>query len=145
MLTNVAAERQKKTRSDRLARVKDLLLTGASNAVISEELHATERTVKAYMHSLFTIYNITGKCKRVKLAVRLIDDVEKEQTNLNMTKLEKLIINLVVEGKINRQISEELHLSENMVKNYLRTIYDKTGMGCRTELALWAKSKSFVA
>ena len=47
------------------------------------------------------------------------------------------IIGLVVQGCKNRKIAEEIGTSEQVVKNYLRSIYDKTGLSDRLELALF--------
>ena len=47
------------------------------------------------------------------------------------------IVGLVVQGLKNRRIAEEIGTSEQVVKNYLRTIYDKTGSSDRLELALF--------
>ena len=47
------------------------------------------------------------------------------------------IIGLVVQGLKNRRIAEEIGTSEQVVKNYLRAIYDKTGSSDRLELALF--------
>jgi len=37
----------------------------------------------------------------------------------------------------NKEIAKDAGTTENMVKNYLRVIFDKTGMFSRLELALW--------
>lgn len=50
---------------------------------------------------------------------------------------EHLIARLVVEGLSNKEIGRALNKSEGMVKNFLRPMYDKSGMGSRLELALW--------
>jgi DNA-binding NarL/FixJ family response regulator len=47
------------------------------------------------------------------------------------------IVGLVVQGLKNRKIAEDIGTSEQVVKNYLRTIYDKTGSSDRLELALF--------
>ena len=47
------------------------------------------------------------------------------------------IVGLVVQGCKNRKIAEEIGTSEQVVKNYLRTVYDKTGASDRLELALF--------
>ena len=47
------------------------------------------------------------------------------------------IIGMVVQGFKNRKIADEIGTSEQVVKNYLRTIYDKTGSSDRLELALF--------
>jgi DNA-binding NarL/FixJ family response regulator len=40
----------------------------------------------------------------------------------------------------NKEIAEVIGTTENVVKNYLRVIYDETGMNTRLELALWYES-----
>ena len=47
------------------------------------------------------------------------------------------IIGFVVQGFKNRQIAGEIGTTEQVVKNYLRSIYDKTGSSDRLELALF--------
>jgi DNA-binding NarL/FixJ family response regulator len=47
------------------------------------------------------------------------------------------IIRLVASGLNNRSVATELGTTEYVIKNYLRTIYDKLGVWNRTELALW--------
>ena len=47
------------------------------------------------------------------------------------------IVGLIVHGCKNRQIAEEIGTSEQVIKNHLRTIYDKTGSSDRLELALF--------
>jgi DNA-binding NarL/FixJ family response regulator len=47
------------------------------------------------------------------------------------------IVHLVAEGKTNSDIAEVIGTSEPVMKNYLRDIYDRTGMCNRVELALW--------
>jgi len=52
-----------------------------------------------------------------------------------MSRLEREIMRLVVEGKTNREIAAEVHLSQNTVKFHMRQILQKTGTSNRTELA----------
>lgn len=47
------------------------------------------------------------------------------------------IIGFVVRGFKNRQIADEIGTTEQVIKNYLRAIYDKTGSSDRLELALF--------
>ncbi len=47
------------------------------------------------------------------------------------------IVGHIVRGCKNREIAEEIGTKEQVVKNYLRTIYDKTGVSDRLELALF--------
>lgn len=51
-----------------------------------------------------------------------------------MTAREKEIATLLARGLSNRQISQELYISEGTVKNYISVIYDKTGIHDRAKL-----------
>ena len=54
---------------------------------------------------------------------------------------EHRIIELVAEGLKNRDVAEAIGMTELVVKNYLRVIYDKLGLWNRLELALWYESR----
>lgn len=54
-----------------------------------------------------------------------------------LTMRELQIVGLVVQGCKNRQIADEIGTTEQVIKNYLRAIYDKTGASDRLELALF--------
>ncbi|MCM1084635.1 MAG: response regulator transcription factor [Clostridium sp.] len=56
-----------------------------------------------------------------------------------MTEREKEICFLMTEGLTNRQIAERLYISEGTVKNYISTIYDKTGIHDRVKLIVELK------
>ena len=54
-----------------------------------------------------------------------------------LTPKEIQIIALILQGCKNRQIAVQLNTKEQVIKNYLRSIYDKTGVSDRLELALF--------
>ena len=54
-----------------------------------------------------------------------------------LTPKETEIVKLLATGLNNAEIAVKVGTTEHVVKNYLRTIYDKTGMFNRLELALW--------
>jgi len=54
---------------------------------------------------------------------------------------EQIIIQRVAEGCMNREIADSIGTTEHVVKNYLRTIYDKLGLWNRVELALWYEAR----
>ncbi len=58
-----------------------------------------------------------------------------------LTPREESVVRLVVQGMVNREIAEELHLSEHTIKNYLFKVFDKLGVSNRVELALHAVAK----
>ena len=49
------------------------------------------------------------------------------------------VLRLISQGKNNREISSNLHLSVGTVKNYITQILSKLGMRDRIAVALWAK------
>ena len=55
-----------------------------------------------------------------------------------LTRREKTVISYLMQGWRNREISNQLEISEQTVKNHLRTIYDKVGVSDRLELVLYA-------
>jgi len=55
-----------------------------------------------------------------------------------LTKREEGVVHLVAEGLTNRDISHQLSLSENTIRNYLFRIFNKVGTSTRLELALYA-------
>jgi DNA-binding NarL/FixJ family response regulator len=58
--------------------------------------------------------------------------------NSLLTPREEQVVALVAEGLSNREIAQELALSEHTVKKYLFRIFDKLGISTRVELVLYA-------
>jgi DNA-binding NarL/FixJ family response regulator len=54
-----------------------------------------------------------------------------------LTPKEMQIVALIVQGCKNKEIAIQLGTKEQVIKNYLRAIYDKTGVSDRLELALF--------
>ena len=54
-----------------------------------------------------------------------------------LTPKEMQIVALIVQGCKNKEIAVQLGTKEQVIKNYLRSIYDKTGVSDRLELALF--------
>ena len=54
-----------------------------------------------------------------------------------LTPKEMQIVALIVQGCKNKDIANQLGTKEQVIKNYLRSIYDKTGVSDRLELALF--------
>ncbi len=55
-----------------------------------------------------------------------------------LTHREKTVISYLLQGWRNREIARHLSITEQTVKNHLRTIYDKVGVSDRLELVLYA-------
>jgi DNA-binding NarL/FixJ family response regulator len=60
------------------------------------------------------------------------------QGTVLLTRREQSLVDLVAQGRTNRDISRELNLSEHTVRNYLFRIFNKLGTSNRLELALYA-------
>jgi DNA-binding NarL/FixJ family response regulator len=58
--------------------------------------------------------------------------------NTLITPREEQVVALVAEGLSNREIAQELRLSEHTVKKYLFRIFNKLGISTRVELVLYA-------
>ena len=56
---------------------------------------------------------------------------------------EQRVIELVARGLKNKEVADEIGTTEHVIKNYLRTIYDKLGLWNRVELALWYEARRF--
>lgn len=56
-----------------------------------------------------------------------------------LTDREKEICTMLAEGLTNKQIAEALYISEGTVKNYISSIYDKTGIHDRAKLIVAMK------
>jgi DNA-binding NarL/FixJ family response regulator len=54
---------------------------------------------------------------------------------------EQRVIELVAQGLKNKEVACEIGTTEHVIKNYLRTIYDKLGLWNRVELALWYEAR----
>lgn len=66
-------------------------------------------------------------------------EAQAEELAPDMTEREKEICTLLAEGLTNRQIAEKLYISEGTVKNYISSIYDKTGIHDRAKLIVAMK------
>jgi DNA-binding NarL/FixJ family response regulator len=54
-----------------------------------------------------------------------------------LTPQERRILDLITEGKTNRQIGEAMYLAEKTVKNYVSNLLTKLGMARRSEVAAY--------
>lgn len=76
-----------------------------------------------------------------RLTARILDRVLAPPTDSpsdGLTAQERRILELIAEGRTNRQIAEAMYLSEKTVKNYVSSLLAKLGMSRRTEAAVYA-------
>ncbi|HTV10319.1 MAG TPA: response regulator transcription factor [Acidimicrobiales bacterium] len=75
------------------------------------------------------------------LTAGVMDRLRGKQEDERIAKLspqERRILDLIAEGKTNRQIGAEMYLAEKTVKNYVSNLLSKMGFSRRTEAAVYA-------
>ncbi|HEY2858892.1 MAG TPA: response regulator transcription factor [Terracidiphilus sp.] len=128
------------------------------DAAVSKGIVIAENseTAQAYLHQGFrgvVFRNVTGsalvECVRrvsngdtwippqLVVAEQVDDDIVGKRVRDRLTPKEMRIVALIVQGCKNREIALRLRTTEQVIKNYLRSIYDKTGVSDRLELALF--------
>ncbi|MDY7044790.1 response regulator transcription factor [Virgibacillus sp. M23] len=93
-------------------------------------------SVYSCMHGGMTLHDEVA----AKVVPQLLQRSREEQASLDvsLTERELCITRLIGEGKTNKEIALELHLSIGTIKNYLTQILQKTGLRDRTQLAIFA-------
>ena len=86
---------------------------------------------------------IWATSQQIEFLVELVSQVPSLRVvnakgNILVTPREEQVVALVAEGLSNREIAQELGLSEHTVKKYLFRIFDKLGISTRVELVLYA-------
>lgn len=79
------------------------------------------------MQRLAQLMSGAAKQKQLEDNAKLFED---------MTDREKEVCTFLARGFTNKQIAEELYISEGTVKNYMSSIYDKTGIHDRAKLII---------
>lgn len=59
------------------------------------------------------------------------------QAEIGLTTKEQRLVQLVADGMTNTEIAKATQTTENVVKNYIRAVFNKVGCNNRVELALW--------
>lgn len=67
-----------------------------------------------------------------------------EQSSEHLSERETDIIKLAARGMTNKDIADKLHLSNRTVEGHLRTIFNKLGVGSRTEAVLYGLRKGWL-
>jgi DNA-binding NarL/FixJ family response regulator len=136
-----------------MTRLRTLLETTSSRGIVIAE---NNETAASYMQQGLRgviFRNVTGpalaECVRTVAAggtwvppqVMVADSPEEDMVGTRvrdrLTPKEMRIVALIVQGCKNREIATRLKTTEQVIKNYLRSIYDKTGVSDRLELALF--------
>jgi DNA-binding NarL/FixJ family response regulator len=118
--------------------VLNLLVQGCSNKEIGNQLKMSATTVKHHLRILFMRAGILDGRKRVKLARYVHEGGSTVITSCGgLNSKESQISILVCEGLTNREIGKIVGASEQVIKNHLRSAFDKLGVWSRLELAMY--------
>ncbi|MDJ0732322.1 MAG: response regulator transcription factor [Crocosphaera sp.] len=63
-------------------------------------------------------------------------------SNVELTPTEKKVVQLVARGLSNREVAEELSVSQRTIESHVSNMLNKTSLKNRTELARWAMENS---
>lgn len=134
-------------------RVKNLLDSTNSQGIIIAESDESANTFLQLGYRGVVYRSVSGpalvECVRrvaageVWLPPQLVQTPAVEEDRVGQRVRERLtpkemkIVALIVQGCKNREIANRLKTTEQVIKNYLRSIYDKTGVSDRLELALF--------
>jgi DNA-binding NarL/FixJ family response regulator len=97
--------------------------------------------IAAAIRSLHAGHSQLGSTIAPKVFARLNPSPSaKMLQNYNFSARELEILKLIGTGKRNREIAQDLHLTEGTVRNYVSQILSRLELRDRTQVALWAKN-----
>jgi DNA-binding NarL/FixJ family response regulator len=118
--------------SDKPEQVSDLIRAGAAGIVYRSVTGATLIECIRKVAKGENFVQDTAVAKEVEES-----DQVGARVRDRLTPKELKIVSLVVQGYKNKEIATRLGTTEQVIKNYLRNVYDKIGVGDRLELALF--------
>jgi DNA-binding NarL/FixJ family response regulator len=116
-------ENNEQISEDLIAQLDGLLRRNVSGTVLVDCVRRVARGERFVQRS-----NVTTMQSADTVGARVRD---------RLTPKEMQIVALIVQGCKNKDIAMQLGTKEQVIKNYLRSIYDKTGVSDRLELALF--------
>ena len=136
-----------------MARMRVLIEAAGSRGIVIAENHENPSTYVQMGFRGVVFRNVTGQAmvecihriaagetsvpSQLQVADSPEEDVVGTRVRDRLTPKEMRIVALIVQGCKNREIAQRLKTTEQVIKNYLRSIYDKTGVSDRLELALF--------
>jgi DNA-binding NarL/FixJ family response regulator len=106
---------------------------GAKGYLLKQDFESILPALKA----VFSGQNVFGNEIVVKIPNLINSTQIKDYSAYGITEKEVEIIEAVAKGLSNKEIAEELYLSEGTVRNYLSIILDKLNLRDRTQLAVF--------
>jgi len=113
--------------------------SGASGYVMkdAEADHLIEAIRNVYRGETYIQPNITAKLKQSSEIKNALDLNKKLFDKNKLTQRELEVLLLIAEGKNNREIADELFISEKTVKNHVSNIFKKIDVCDRTQAAIY--------
>jgi DNA-binding NarL/FixJ family response regulator len=125
--------------------------TGCRGILIAEKAEPIAESVVSQLSGIIlrsvTAMELVESVRRVNRGMRMVSlpqsqilqnqDAVGMRVRDRLTPKEMQIVALIVQGCKNKEIALQLGTKEQVIKNYLRSIYDKTGVSDRLELALF--------
>jgi class 3 adenylate cyclase/DNA-binding NarL/FixJ family response regulator len=87
---------------------------------------------------------MTALARRCRNTLATMDDADVDTIDPGLTTRELGILRLVAQGKTNKTVGEELHVSQHTVANHVRAILLKTGCANRAEASAWAQRRGLL-
>jgi DNA-binding NarL/FixJ family response regulator len=113
-------------------------LSDANLEEIDRALRAMQANVDELLTELQRLLGVMGTLIAEKKGKRSLLQrtslIGRDHRGAAISNMERLVLNHLVGGKSNREISNELGISEKTVKNHLWKIYRKLGVKSRTQL-----------
>lgn len=130
--------REKETRKIR-KQYPSMSVAGIDYGIIQKQSMLTDLSFTLY-DSVDHIINLLSKLDKKNRAVGL-----QENEDDNLTKREIEVLTGLVNGKMNKEIADSLHISIHTVVRHRKNITIKTGIRSQSGLTIYAISKKIVA
>jgi two-component system nitrate/nitrite response regulator NarL len=129
----LAEEADKRLISEALAcGARGVVLKDATSGVVIQAIRSIEEGKFWLGHRAAA--RLSKKLPRLSVAVKSTA----RPKSYGLTRRELEILRAIVSGHSNKEIAGKLSISEDTVKHHLTNVFDKTGVGNRLELALFA-------
>ncbi|UAK17881.1 response regulator transcription factor [Sporolactobacillus terrae] len=116
----------------------EALRIGAKGYILKQNFESIIPALKA----VFSGQRVFGDAIIDKIPSLMKSNEQPNLSDYHFSSRELAMIRLVADGKSNREIAQELYLSEGTVRNYISSILDKLALRDRTQLAVFYYKQS---
>lgn len=129
--------------ANRIELLQDAISLGASGFLLmtdsaSEILQVTEDSL--------THHKLRAQSSKIEQLMRQLEDKRRRKIKCgeHLTSRDVEVLELLVQGKDNKQIADELSITYGSARNRVSMLLNKTSKSNRTALALWATENNIV-